>query len=126
MIDVAEIIKGNENYTLESANQLYVANNYPLTERFQTLMKNDFGAAAENVDFTLDETRLNINKWVEDFTHQKIKDLIPNGKSKQLIIKTIRFWVLYGLSVSSELIKINWIINESYLIIIELQVLLML
>ena len=45
-------------------------------------MKNDFGAAAENVDFMLDETRFNINKWVEDFTHQKIKDLIPNGKSK--------------------------------------------
>jgi len=72
-------LKGDGNYTLESANQLYVANNYPLTERFQTLMKNDFGAAAENVDFVLDETRLNINKWVEDFTHQKIKDLIPNG-----------------------------------------------
>ena len=107
MIDIAEIIKGNESYTMESANQLYVANNYPLTERFQTLMKNDFGAAAENVDFTLDETRLNINKWVEDFTHQKIKDLIPNGKSKQLIIKTIRFWVLQGLFVSSELIMIN-------------------
>jgi len=61
---------------------MYVANNYPLTDHFQSTMNNDFGAPAQNVNFALDETRLNINKWVQDFTHKKIKDLIPQGKSK--------------------------------------------
>jgi len=61
-----------------------VANNYPLAEYFQMSMKNHFGAVPENVDFTLDETRLNINKWVQDFTQQKIKDLIPKGTFNDL------------------------------------------
>jgi len=77
--NLCQSLKGDENYTLESANQMYVANNYPLAEYFQMSMKNHFGAVPENVDFTLDETRLNINKWVQDFTQQKIKDLIPEG-----------------------------------------------
>ena len=59
---------------------MYVANNYQLSEDFQTSLKNHFGAAAENVDFAADETRININKWVENFTHQRIKDLLPAGK----------------------------------------------
>ena len=79
---VIDMVQGDENYTLESANQMYVANNYPLADYFQMSMKNHFGAVPENVDFTLDETRLNINKWVQDFTQQKIKDLIPEGKSE--------------------------------------------
>jgi len=77
--NLCQSLKGDENYTLESANQMYVANNYPLADYFQMSMKNHFGAVPENVDFTLDETRLNINKWVQDFTQQKIKDLIPEG-----------------------------------------------
>lgn len=77
-------LKGDKNFTLESANQMYVANNYPLTDHFQSTMNNDFGAPAQNVNFALDETRLNINKWVQDFTHKKIKDLIPQGALNDL------------------------------------------
>jgi len=72
-------IKGNQKYTLKTANQMYVANKYQLTEQFQTSVKNHFGAAAENVDFESDETRTNINKWVADYTQQKIRDLLPFG-----------------------------------------------
>merc|ERR1712071_79918 len=88
-------IKGDENYTLESANQMYVANNYQLSEDFQTSLKNHFGAAAENVDFAADETRININKWVENFTHQRIKDLLPagsvNGLTKLALVNAVYF-----------------------------------
>jgi len=42
-------------------------------------LKEYFGAPAENVNFGAEKTRLDINKWVEDFTHQKIKELLPGG-----------------------------------------------
>ena len=67
------------NITVSVANQLYTANDFMLTEHFQNSMKEHFGATAENVDFSLDETRIRINKSVEGFTHEKIKDLIPQG-----------------------------------------------
>ena len=73
-------MQSGESYTLESANKMYVAEDYDLTEHFQTSMKTCFRTVAESVNFQSDETRLRINEWVQDFTHQKIKDLIPPGK----------------------------------------------
>ena len=58
---------------------MYVAKDYVLTDHFQNAMKDHFGASAESVDFGLEETRLNINKWVEEFTQLKIKNLITKG-----------------------------------------------
>ena len=74
-------IQGDDNFTLEAANQVYVAENYQLTAEFQSALKEHFGAPAENVNFGAEKTRLDINKWVEDFTHQKIKDLLPGGNT---------------------------------------------
>ena len=73
-------MQSSESYTLESANKMYVAEDYDLTEHFQTSMKTCFRTVAESVNFQSDETRLRINEWVQDFTHQKIKALIPPGK----------------------------------------------
>ena len=73
------------NITVSVANQLYTANDFMLTEHFQNSMKKYFGATAENVDFGLDETRVKINKWVEEFTHEKIKNLIRKGVDIYLV-----------------------------------------
>lgn len=77
-------VKGDENFTLEAANQMYVANNYRLVEQFQSVMKDNFGAPAQSVNFGADDTRMSINKWVEEFTHSKIKDLLPGGSIDSL------------------------------------------
>ena len=67
---------------MESANQMYVDESYSLTEKFQTTLKENFGAPAQNVDFitAYNEARLNINKWVEEFTRSKIQNLLPEGR----------------------------------------------
>lgn len=88
-------IKGDDNFTLEAANQVYVAENYQLTAEFQSALKEHFGAPAENVNFGAEKTRLDINKWVEDFTHQKIKDLLPGGSldslTKLVLVNAVYF-----------------------------------
>lgn len=58
---------------------MYVADNYQLVSHFQSTMKEVFGAEAQSVNFGDEATRVMINKWVEDYTHQKIKDLLPSG-----------------------------------------------
>jgi len=76
--------KGDENCTLESANQMYVAEKYQLLDAFQAVLKDHFGAEAQAVDFASDDTRTKINKWVEEFTHDKIQDLLPKGSLTSL------------------------------------------
>ena len=48
-------------------------------ETFQTILKENYGTPAQNLDFALDASRIGINKWVEEFTNQRIKELIPEG-----------------------------------------------
>jgi len=51
-------------------------------EQFQSEMEQHFDAPAQSVDFrdfAVEETRVKINKWVEDFTHDKIKEILPQG-----------------------------------------------
>lgn len=68
-----------QDVTLASANQLYLANLYPLVEAYEAAIKEHFGASPQNVDFGSDETRSKINKWVEEFTQSKIKEILPAG-----------------------------------------------
>lgn len=75
------LYKGTGNITLDAANQIYVADDFYLLDSFQVDMMDYFGAQAQVVDFWVDQTRIDINKWVETFTHQMIKDLLPEGRS---------------------------------------------
>lgn len=70
---------------------MYVANNYRLVEQFQSVMKENFGAPAQSVNFGADDTRMTINKWVEEFTHSKIKDLLPGGTVQFIQIFCVLF-----------------------------------
>ena len=70
---------------------MYVANNYRLVEQFQSVMKENFGAPAQSVNFGADDTRMTINKWVEEFTHSKIKDLLPGGTVQVIQILCVIF-----------------------------------
>ncbi|HXB02300.1 MAG TPA: serpin family protein [Opitutaceae bacterium] len=66
---------------LHVANRLFVQNGYPLRAPFLALVKDNYGAEPEPLDFikATEEARSTINDWVEKQTKEKIRDLIPPG-----------------------------------------------
>lgn len=75
----ARLIGKQPGYQLSVANRLYVARGFTLLGPFTSLLKDQYAAPVEQVDFTKDETRKRVNTWVEDQTNKRIKDLIPRG-----------------------------------------------
>ena len=76
-----EINKEGKSYKLTSANALWVQKDYPFIKDYFDLVDNYYGGKATNLDFKTDteNSRITINKWVEDKTNDKIKNLIPEG-----------------------------------------------
>ena len=78
---INQINKKDKKYELRTANALWAQKSYPfLPEYFKTVEKY-YGGKVTNVDFVRDteNSRLTINKWVEEQTRNRIKDLIPQG-----------------------------------------------
>jgi serpin B len=69
----------SEPITLNVANRLFAQKDYNFRQDFLSLVKVDFGAAFEPLDFTANPAAAtqHINKWVADQTRDKIRDLIP-------------------------------------------------
>merc|ERR1719509_207775 len=62
------VLRGNENFTLETANKLFVQEGYKLVEDFVKVMEKSFYAEATQTNFAASEVaRALINDWVEDF-----------------------------------------------------------
>src|SRR5580692_7073067 len=66
---------------LHVAKRLFVQSGYPLRAPFLALVKDDYGAEPEPLDFiyATDQARSTINNWVEEQTKGKISNLIPSG-----------------------------------------------
>ncbi|NPV84326.1 MAG: serpin family protein [Candidatus Aminicenantes bacterium] len=78
---LARVNRKDRNYDLRTANALWAQKNYPfLPEYFQAVEKY-YGGRVTNLDFVGDteNSRLIINRWVEEQTSNRIKDLIPQG-----------------------------------------------
>jgi serine protease inhibitor len=71
----------HEGYQLNVANALWAQRGYTFLDDFLNLLKNDYGAGLDQVDFkgATEEARLTINRWVEQKTQDKIKDLLQAG-----------------------------------------------
>src|SRR2546430_2176879 len=71
----------SEPITLSIANKLFAQKGYAFRPVFLSLVKQNFGAAFETLDFVTNASAAtqHINKWVADQTHDKIRDLIPGG-----------------------------------------------
>ncbi|XP_067303938.1 leukocyte elastase inhibitor-like [Pseudorasbora parva] len=78
---MSELNKPGVPYTLSIANRLYGEQSYQFVEKFLNDAKIYYEARLEKVDFKTksEALRVNINKWVEKQTQDKIKDLIPQG-----------------------------------------------
>ncbi|MFA5249198.1 MAG: serpin family protein [Candidatus Paceibacterota bacterium] len=68
-------------YKLGVANALWVQKDYALLSDYVDVLKNYYGAGANNLDFktAAEQSRGVINKWVEERTNNKITDLLPQG-----------------------------------------------
>jgi serpin B len=84
----AELVKESKRFggptepiALSIANRLFAQKGYEFRELFLALVKQNFGAAFELLDFVHDASRAtqHINKWVADQTRDRIRDLIPSG-----------------------------------------------
>src|SRR5688572_17566911 len=66
---------------LAVANRLFLDKSMPLVKRFVDITRDEYGAPIETVDYIGDReaARLKINRWVEDQTKGRIKDLIAKG-----------------------------------------------
>ena len=82
----AELVKKSKEFggpgepiTLNIANRLFAQKDYDFRQDFLSLVKQDYGAAFEPIDFTVNPAAAaqHINKWVANETRGKIRDLIP-------------------------------------------------
>jgi serpin B len=71
----------HDGYQLSVANALWAQQGYTFLDDFLQLLKTDYGAGLNQVDFkgATEAARLTINRWVEQKTQDKIKDLLQPG-----------------------------------------------
>jgi serpin B len=72
---------GQRRFELVTANALWAAKQYPIVPAFLAMADADYQAKLQQVDFAGDpeKARLTINRWVEERTRDKIKDLLQSG-----------------------------------------------
>jgi len=76
-----ELNKGSSNYTLKTANALWAEKDYVFLQDYFTTVEKYYGGKVTNLDFKNDaeNSRVTINKWVEEQTNNKIQNLMPPG-----------------------------------------------
>lgn len=75
-------------YLLHTANALWIQEDFPITEEYVDTIKNYYGGEAKKLSFDKEpeESRIQINKWVEEKTNEKIKDLFPSGSIRPDVV----------------------------------------
>jgi serpin B len=94
----AELVKKSKEFggpsepiVLSIANKLFAQKGYAFRQVFLSLVKQNFGAAFEPLDFVTNASAAtqHINRWVADQTNDRIRDLIPGGaldKTTRLVL----------------------------------------
>lgn len=98
---VGELLTGldrvTEGVTMSLANKLYFDNGLDLLHEYKNLLKKEYASDIAQVDFQtkFEEIRLIINKWVDDQTKHKIKDLLSSGSlnpmTRAVLVNAIYF-----------------------------------
>lgn len=70
-----------KEYKLQTANALWAQTDYPFSDAYISIIKDYYYGYAQNLNFITDpeNSRITINKWVEDKTSGKIVNLIQSG-----------------------------------------------
>jgi len=77
----AGLNRGSGNYTLRTANALWAEKTYSFLPEYIETAARWYGANVTNLDFieNPEGSRETINRWVEEKTEEKIRDLLPPG-----------------------------------------------
>ncbi|HQP72074.1 MAG TPA: serpin family protein, partial [Methanoculleus sp.] len=77
----AALNRGSDNYTLHIANALWAEETYRFLPDYIEAAERWYGANVTNLDFVSDAegSRETINRWVEEKTEDRIRDLLPPG-----------------------------------------------
>jgi serpin B len=78
---INEINKPDKKYKLSTANALWAQKGYKFLEAYTNTIEKYYGGRVTNLDFVKEgeKSRQTINRWVEEQTYNKIRDLIPKG-----------------------------------------------
>lgn len=81
LISRLNAVQKESEVELSVANAIWAQKGYPFLDAFFRIIQQSYQADLNQVDFATaaDAARQAINGWVEDQTHQKIKNLIPPG-----------------------------------------------
>ena len=109
---VANQLRSNENFTLNSANRVYFANDITLDENYLTSTKEHYLAEPIATDFcNEEEARVSINKWVKEQTNSKIQNLIAENVldsfNKLVLVNAIYFKGDWNVKFQKENTKIG-------------------
>jgi serpin B len=79
--DQAADVDEDERFELSIANSLWGQDGWPFLPEFLDLLAANYGAGMRLVDFenATENARRQINDWVSDQTHKRIRDIIPPG-----------------------------------------------
>ena len=82
----AGLNRGDANYTLRTANALWAEKTYPFLPEYIETAGRWYSANVTNLDFVGDSeaSRQTINRWVEERTEERIRDLLPPGSINPL------------------------------------------
>jgi serpin B len=78
---LADLNQPRQGYELAVANHLFGENNFAFRQPFLDQLATAYQAPLERLDFkhNAEPSRVHINDWVEDVTHDRIQHLIPGG-----------------------------------------------
>ncbi|NYZ76090.1 serpin family protein [Candidatus Micrarchaeota archaeon] len=82
----SEINRKDKKYNLSTANALWAQKDYKFLDSYFNLISTYYGGSVTNLDFIGDteNSRITINKWVEEQTNHKIKDILPPASITEL------------------------------------------
>lgn len=87
----------HSDYEFVSAQKVWVQQDYPIEAAFEKTLKESYQSALEKADFKTKSAEVVpvINKWVEEKTKEKIKDLIPanglNALTRFVLVNAVYF-----------------------------------
>ncbi|WP_288019969.1 serpin family protein [Tenuifilum sp.] len=82
-----EVLKSaNDSVTINITNRVWIENSYRVRRKFRCNLKRTYGAKFAKADFVTnpENSRLQINKTIEDDTHEFIKNLLPERSISNL------------------------------------------
>ncbi|KAF2894701.1 hypothetical protein ILUMI_11472 [Ignelater luminosus] len=105
--DIMNALNNIQNVTLHLANKMFVMQGFPLKAPFSKAITEAFLSEVESVNFGENTAVANtINKWVEDKTNSKIKNLITpnllNSLTRMVLVNAIYFKGNWAFKFSKE------------------------